>query len=54
MVRRGTAKTPLQLPRELSDNLLSRRDASRQTLEGQTHDVNPNVIAPVIIDFFKN
>jgi len=26
---------------------------SRQTLEGQTHDVDPNVLAPVIIEFFK-
>ena len=27
--------------------------ASRQTLEGQTHMVDPNVLAPVMIDFFK-
>jgi pimeloyl-ACP methyl ester carboxylesterase len=26
--------------------------ASRQTLEGQTHMVDPNILAPVIIDFF--
>jgi pimeloyl-ACP methyl ester carboxylesterase len=28
--------------------------ASRQTLEGQTHSVDPKVLAPVIIEFFKN
>jgi hypothetical protein len=28
--------------------------ASRHTLEGQTHNVDPNVLAPVIIDFFQN
>ena len=27
--------------------------ASRQTLEGQTHMVDPNVLAPVIIEFFQ-
>lgn len=27
--------------------------ASRQTLEGQTHMVDPNMLAPVIIGFFK-
>ena len=27
--------------------------ASRQTLEGQTHAVDPKVLAPVIIEFFK-
>ena len=27
--------------------------ASRQTLEGQTHMFNPDVLAPVIIEFFK-
>jgi pimeloyl-ACP methyl ester carboxylesterase len=27
--------------------------ASRQTLEGQTHEVDPKVLAPVIIAFFK-
>jgi hypothetical protein len=27
--------------------------ASRQTLEGQTHQVDPNVLAPVMIEFFK-
>jgi pimeloyl-ACP methyl ester carboxylesterase len=27
--------------------------ASRQTLEGQTHAVDPNVLAPVIIEFFS-
>lgn len=27
--------------------------ASRQTLEGQTHMVDPNVLAPVITEFFK-
>ncbi len=27
--------------------------ASRQTLEGQTHNVDPNVLAPVLIAFFK-
>jgi pimeloyl-ACP methyl ester carboxylesterase len=27
--------------------------AIRQTLEGQTHRVDPNVLAPVIIEFFK-
>src|SRR5258706_14506623 len=27
--------------------------ASRQTLEGQTHLVDPNVLAPVIIEFFQ-
>ncbi len=27
--------------------------ASRQTLEGQTHMVDPTVLAPVIIEFFK-
>jgi hypothetical protein len=27
--------------------------ASRQTLEGQTHMVDPNVLAPVIIEFFE-
>ena len=27
--------------------------ASRQTLEGQTHMVDPNVLAPVLIEFFK-
>jgi pimeloyl-ACP methyl ester carboxylesterase len=26
---------------------------SRQTLEGQTHNVDPNVLAPVLIAFFK-
>jgi pimeloyl-ACP methyl ester carboxylesterase len=29
------------------------KNASRKTLEGQTHEVDPNVLAPVIIDFFK-
>jgi pimeloyl-ACP methyl ester carboxylesterase len=29
-------------------------NASRQTLEGQTHSVDPNVLAPVIIEFFKS
>jgi pimeloyl-ACP methyl ester carboxylesterase len=28
-------------------------NASRQTLEGQTHAVDPKVLAPVIIEFFK-
>jgi pimeloyl-ACP methyl ester carboxylesterase len=28
-------------------------NASRQTLEGQTHSVDPNVLAPVIIEFLK-
>jgi pimeloyl-ACP methyl ester carboxylesterase len=28
-------------------------DASRQTLAGQTHMVDPKVLAPVIIEFFK-
>ena len=28
-------------------------DASRQTLEGQTHAVDPKVLAPVIIEFFE-
>jgi hypothetical protein len=27
--------------------------ASRQTLEGQTHSVDPKVLAPVMIEFFK-
>ncbi|HLZ58033.1 MAG TPA: alpha/beta hydrolase [Ktedonosporobacter sp.] len=27
--------------------------ASRHTLEGQTHNVDPNVLAPVLIDFFQ-
>lgn len=27
--------------------------ASRQTLEGQTHNVDPNVLAPVLIEFLK-
>jgi pimeloyl-ACP methyl ester carboxylesterase len=27
-------------------------NASRQTLEGQTHDVDPKVLAPVLIEFF--
>jgi hypothetical protein len=27
--------------------------ASRKTFEGQTHSVDPNVIAPAIIEFFK-
>jgi hypothetical protein len=27
--------------------------ASRQTIEGQTHMVDPNALAPVIIEFFK-
>jgi pimeloyl-ACP methyl ester carboxylesterase len=27
--------------------------ARRQTIEGQTHDVNPDVLAPVLIEFFK-
>jgi pimeloyl-ACP methyl ester carboxylesterase len=27
--------------------------ASRQTLEGQTHMVDPNVLAPIIIEFFN-
>jgi hypothetical protein len=28
-------------------------NASRQTLEGQTHSVDPNVLAPVVIEFFQ-
>jgi pimeloyl-ACP methyl ester carboxylesterase len=28
-------------------------DASRQTLEGQTHMIDPNVLAPALIEFFK-
>jgi hypothetical protein len=28
-------------------------DASRVTLEGQTHSVDPKVLAPVLSDFFK-
>lgn len=28
-------------------------DASRTTLPGQTHQVDPNVLAPVLIEFFK-
>jgi len=28
--------------------------ASRHTLEGQTHMVDPKVLAPVIIAFFQN
>lgn len=28
-------------------------NASRQTLEGQTHAVDPNVLAPVVIEFFN-
>ena len=28
-------------------------NASRETFEGQTHSVDPNVIAPVITEFFK-
>ena len=27
--------------------------ASRQTLEGQTHNVDPKVLAPILIEFFK-
>lgn len=27
--------------------------ASRQTLEGQTHMVDPNVLAPILIEYFK-
>jgi hypothetical protein len=27
--------------------------ARRQTLEGQTHQVDPSVLAPIIIEFFK-
>jgi len=27
--------------------------AGRQTLEGQTHMIDPNVLAPVLIEFFK-
>jgi pimeloyl-ACP methyl ester carboxylesterase len=29
-------------------------DAQRRTLEGQTHDVNAEVLAPVLIEFFKS
>jgi hypothetical protein len=29
-------------------------DAQRRTLEGQTHDVAPEAIAPVLEDFFGN
>jgi pimeloyl-ACP methyl ester carboxylesterase len=29
-------------------------NASRQTLEGQTHSVDANVIAPLMLDFFKS
>jgi pimeloyl-ACP methyl ester carboxylesterase len=28
-------------------------NSQRRTLEGQTHDVNPEVLAPVLIEFFK-
>jgi pimeloyl-ACP methyl ester carboxylesterase len=28
-------------------------NASRTTLPGQTHQVDPNVLAPVMIEFFK-
>jgi pimeloyl-ACP methyl ester carboxylesterase len=30
------------------------KNASRRTLEGQTHEVDPEVLAPVIIDFLKS
>jgi hypothetical protein len=29
-------------------------DATRQTLEGQTHTVAPEVLAPVLVEFFKS
>jgi pimeloyl-ACP methyl ester carboxylesterase len=29
-------------------------NAQRRTLEGQTHDVNPEVLAPVLIEFFRS
>ena len=28
-------------------------NAEHRTLEGQTHDVNPNVLAPVLVEFFS-
>jgi pimeloyl-ACP methyl ester carboxylesterase len=28
-------------------------NAQRRTLEGQTHEVAPDVLAPVLIEFFK-
>ncbi len=28
--------------------------AQHRTLEGQTHDVKPEVILPVLVEFFKN
>ena len=29
-------------------------NAQRRTLEGQTHQVDPQVLAPVLIEFFKS
>ena len=29
-------------------------NSQRRTLEGRTHDVNPEVLAPVLIEFFKS
>ncbi|MGE5224758.1 MAG: alpha/beta fold hydrolase [Omnitrophica WOR_2 bacterium] len=28
--------------------------AQHRTLEGQTHDVNPDVLAPVLVEFFSS
>jgi hypothetical protein len=28
-------------------------NAQRRTLEGQTHDVAPEALAPVLVEFFK-
>jgi hypothetical protein len=28
--------------------------AQRRTLEGQSHEVSPETLAPVLIEFFKN
>ena len=28
--------------------------ARQRTLEGQTHDINPGVLAPVLVEFFSS
>ncbi len=47
----GTASLPF-MPDAARTLAQAIPNAELQTLEGQTHEVNPNALAPVLVNFF--
>jgi pimeloyl-ACP methyl ester carboxylesterase len=53
LVMHGDASLPFMGPTAVTLSA-AMPHAELRTLEGQTHDVNPGVLAPVLVEFFAS